>query len=294
MNTPACPICEKHETKRYHSKNRAVYFRCTACETIFQYPLPTLQEMMNYANTEYDSGVYKEYLKADGIKYDTFEYRLDKVLSVLKQKNHSEISPRILDVGCSNGRFIEVARNRGLDAWGLEFSESAITAAAPEVKSRIYQGDANDIMSLDVGKFDVVTAFDLIEHLFDPITFLKNLRYILAEDGLIVFTTPDSSSFIRIVMGKYWPMLQPFQHTILLSRKSAATLLNITNYDPVFISGTQKVFTFDYLFGQLQAPTPSIYYAYNKTKGLLPRSVREKKFQIGIGEMMVGATISVL
>jgi 2-polyprenyl-3-methyl-5-hydroxy-6-metoxy-1,4-benzoquinol methylase len=289
-----CPICNHAETKFYFPKNKANYFRCSTCGTIFQHPLPTLQEMIEYANAQYDDGVYKEYLKADEIKYATFEYRLDKVLDMLKQNNHSETSPKILDVGCSNGRFIEVALNRGLDAWGVDFSESAIAAASPKVKPRIYRGDANDIVKLGVGKFDVITAFDLIEHVFDPVAFLNSLRGILAENGVVVFTTPDSSGLIRSIMGKNWPMLQPFQHTILLSQKSAAILLAKANFNPMFIAGTQKVFTLDYLFGQLEAPTPSIYNVYTKAKWLLPASLREKKIQINIGEMMVGATMSAL
>jgi 2-polyprenyl-3-methyl-5-hydroxy-6-metoxy-1,4-benzoquinol methylase len=292
MNIPNCPICKESKTKKYDVKDRATYFRCIQCGTIFQHPLPTLQEMMDYANTQYDSGVYKDYLKADDIKYDTFRYRLGKVLDMLKAKNPSITSPRILDVGCSNGRFIEVALDKGLDAWGLEFSESAIAAAADSVRSRIYHGDANDLVNLGVGKFDVVTAFDLIEHLFDPVAFLNSLRTVLAENGLVVFTTPDSDSLYRLAMGGYWPMLQPFQHTILLSRKSAAILLKTSKYNPITISTTHKVFTLDYLFGQLQAPTPPIYHAYTKSKWIIPTSLRERKMQIGIGEMIVGATVA--
>ncbi len=245
---------------------------------------------MDYANTEYSSGLYKEYLEANDLKYATFEYRLQKVLEAFKEQNHSKSSPRILDVGCSNGRFIEVALRNGIDAWGLELSENAIAAAAPATRERIYHGDANNIESLGMEKFDIITAFDLIEHLFDPFSFLNNLRKIISKNGLIVFTTPDASSLPRTLMGKSWPMLQPFQHTILLSRKASVILLRKTNYGNISVTGTKKVFTLDYLFNQLRGPSPNIYRSYHRFNRILPRFLKENKIQINIGEMMLAAS----
>ena len=289
MNTKKCPICEC-ESSHYSSKERATYFKCNSCGTIFQDPLPTLQEMMDYANAEYNGGLYKEYLEANDLKYATFEYRLNKVMEVLKNRNLPEISPRILDVGCSNGRFIEVAVRNGIDAWGLELSENAIAAAAPETKKRIYHGDANKIESLGIEKFNIVTAFDLIEHLFDPIGFLNNLRKVITPDGIIVITTPDASSPFRFIMGNAWPMLQPFQHTVLLSRQASKILFQKANYNYIASTGTEKVFTVDYLFKQLRGPSPSLYAMYNHTSKILPRFVKENKIQVDIGEMMVVAS----
>jgi spore maturation protein CgeB len=284
-----CPVCD-HESYPYSTKGRASYYRCNSCGTIFQSPFPTLQEMMDYANAEYNSGLYKEYLNANDLKYATFEYRLKKVLALFAQLNRSGVSPRILDVGSSNGRFIEVALKKGVPAWGLELSESAIAAAPPEIRARIYHGDANNVESLGVEKFNIITAFDLVEHLFDPISFLKNLRKILTKNGIVVITTPDASSFPRVIMGKSWSMLQPFQHTVLLSRKASKLLLEKTMYGHISVTGTKKVFTLDYLFSQLRGPNPAIYRAYNDVKKILPRFVRESKIQVDIGEMMIAAS----
>jgi 2-polyprenyl-3-methyl-5-hydroxy-6-metoxy-1,4-benzoquinol methylase len=246
--------------------------------------------MMDYANVEYTGGLYKEYLEANDLKYATFVYRLDKVMGVFKKRNRPETLPRILDVGCSNGRFIEVAVQNGFDAWGLELSEKAIAAAAPETKKRIYHGDANHIESLGIDKFNIITAFDLIEHLFDPIRFLGNLINIITPDGMIVITTPDASSLFRVIMGRNWPMLQPFQHTILLSRKATTTLLQRAKYDPILSGGTKKVFTVDYLFKQLRGPNPLLFGTYNHLNKILPRFVKENQFQVNIGEMMIVAS----
>jgi 2-polyprenyl-3-methyl-5-hydroxy-6-metoxy-1,4-benzoquinol methylase len=245
---------------------------------------------MDYANSEYRTGLYKQYLEAVEIKNATCEYRLDKVIQYFNKKSGLKASPRILDIGCSNGRFLEVAVRKGIEAWGLELSENAIAAASPHIRSRIYRGDANNIESLELNKFNIVTAFDLIEHLFYPINFLKNLHKLITKDGIIVMTTPDASSFLRIFMGKYWPMLQPFQHTILLSRKAARLLLRETAYDQISISGTKKVFTPDYLFRQLRGPTPPLFRAYDRISRVVPGFIKEAKVQVDIGEMMISAS----
>lgn len=289
MNITNCPICN-HEASFYCTKDRANYFRCNFCGSIFQQPLPTLDEMMDYANTEYSGGLYKDYLDANELKYATFEYRLNKVIEAFRKQNRLGMSPRILDVGCSNGRFIEVATRNGIDAWGVELSENAIAAAAPDTRARIYHGDANKIESMGIEKFNIVTAFDLIEHLFDPISFLNSLSKIVAKNGILVMTTPDASSFFRSAMGKNWSMLQPFQHTILLSRKASKILMQKTSYTNISVTDTKKIFTLDYLFGQLRGPNPNLFEIYNNAKKILPRFVRENKIRVDIGEMMIVAS----
>ena len=289
MNIKNCPICSQ-EAALYCSKDRANYFRCDSCGAIFQDPLPTLREMMDYANAEYSNGLYKEYLEANDLKYATFEYRLHKVMEAFQRQNPSETAPRILDVGCSNGRFIEVAIRNGMEAWGLELSENAIAAASPAARARIYHGDANNIESLGMEKFDIITAFDLVEHLFDPFSFLNHLYKMITKDGIIVITTPDASSLPRTLMGKNWPMLQPFQHTILLSRKASKMLLQKTNYKDISVDGTKKVFTLDYLFNQLKGPSPNLYQIYNLFEKILPNFIKENKIQVNIGDMMISAS----
>jgi 2-polyprenyl-3-methyl-5-hydroxy-6-metoxy-1,4-benzoquinol methylase len=248
--------------------------------------------MIAYANTEYSQGMYREYLSADEIKDATFSHRLRKVLDIYRaQNNHKLSNLKIFDVGCSNGRFIESALKQGIDAWGLEFSENAIAAAPSSIRSRIYKGDANEIQNLNIGTFDIITAFDIIEHVFDPLVFLKNLRHLATIDSIFVFATPDAGSLIRLLMGRNWSMLQPYQHTVLLSRKSALHLLSGAKLDLISMTGTEKVLSADYLFGQLQAVNPTIHRMYTVVQKFFPKILREKKFMVNIGEIMFGARL---
>ena len=73
---------------------------------------------------------------------------------------------RLLDVGCSCGYFMEVAAARGFDVHGVEFSPGAIAAARPASGHASSRAALEDMP--DNGVFDVVSAFDLIEHVPDP------------------------------------------------------------------------------------------------------------------------------
>src|SRR5690606_30931451 len=117
-----CLVCGS-KSAFYCQKERATYYRCHNCGTIYQNPMISLREMLDYAEREYsDGGLYKEYVDAKALKYATFERRIKKIASLTTGK-------KILDVGCGCGYFIDVALKEGFDAYGVEFSSVAISYA---------------------------------------------------------------------------------------------------------------------------------------------------------------------
>jgi 2-polyprenyl-3-methyl-5-hydroxy-6-metoxy-1,4-benzoquinol methylase len=158
-NPRTCPICGMERVRPFCAKERANYYICRNCQTIFQHPLPPSASMAAWADHEYVSGAYHDYVAARPMKKQHFEDRLVQIGDQIG-------SGRLLDVGCSCGYFIEVAAARGFDVHGVEFSRSAMAAASPEIRSRIFHGVLEDLP--DVGSFDVVSAFDLIEPGWNP------------------------------------------------------------------------------------------------------------------------------
>lgn len=279
--TANCPICQT-KAVFYCQLNPASYFRCRACGTIFQNSLPTIEEMERYADQEYAEGLYKSYVQARSIKHLTFRKRLEKIAQRAKGN-------RVLDVGCSCGYFLDIALELGYDAYGVEFSAVAISAATTETRARITQDDVNKIASLQAETFDIVTAFDVIEHTIDPIQFLADLRKLLKPGGLLVITTPDTHHFLRPLLGKRWPMLQPLQHTVLFSRQSLALALEKTGYEQVELMAAKKVLTPDYLADQVKVYLPFLTRLYQITARVLPRKLRELPLAVNISEVMAFA-----
>jgi SAM-dependent methyltransferase len=242
-----CFLCDE-PAAFYCELDGGNYFRCDACGSMQLHPTPSLEEMRTYAEQHYKAGVYTEYTRARPLKLATFRRRIE----LLKQHKPTG---KLLDLGCACGFMIEAALEAGYDAWGVEFSREAIAAAEPRIRDRIHHGDINQ---LERGEFDVITAFDILEHVQDPLASLRQWAELLRPGGLLVVTSPDTDSLFRKVMRSRWPMLQPLQHTFLFSGSGMRTGLEKAGLEPLDVRSAHKVMTIDYLVGQLAIyfPTP--------------------------------------
>jgi SAM-dependent methyltransferase len=253
--TVDCALCGG-KAVFYCALDGGTYFRCAECRGLFLHPTPTLDEMRAYAEAHYRNGVYAEYVAARALKLATFR---DRLRWIKKYKS----SGKLLDLGCACGFMIEAALEAGYDASGVEFSQEAIRAAAPAVRDRIRQGDIN---RLPAGEFDVITAFDILEHTQDPLASLRQWAGFLRPGGVLVVSSPDTDSFFRKAMGSRWPMLQPFQHTFLFSGSRFGGVLARAGLKPLEVREAKKVMTIDYLVGQLRIYFPRIVKAYVATR----------------------------
>src|SRR6185503_17553461 len=171
---PARPYCRK---------GSAFYYIEPSSGTIFQAEAPSVGAMNKYADGEYSSGVYREYAKSRDLKLATARPRL----AAIKQRTGGR---RLLDVGCATGFFMEAAADEGFDVAGVEFSAVAISHARLDIRRRMVCGDVNALRSRSAEKFDVVTAFDIIEHVQNPVNFLGNIHEILVPGGVLAISSP--------------------------------------------------------------------------------------------------------
>jgi len=238
--------------------------------------------MRDYVNTEYQDGAYTDYVRARDLKLMTFRERARQIRDLAS-------GDRLLDVGCACGFMVEAALEVGFDAYGLELSPVAIAAATDAVRPRLVEGDVNHLVAQQGEAYDVVTAFDIVEHTFSPSEFLESLRPLLRVGGLLVMSTPDTRHVLRAVMGSAWPMLQPMQHTVLFSRSSMALALRGAGFSVVKMAPAHKVLTVDYLTRQLGVHMPLISDVYQKVATAIPSGIRHGRLSVNIGEIMVFA-----
>ena len=277
---PACRICESRAVSLFCVKGPASYYLCRGCDTVFQYPLPTPEEMVNYADNQYREGVYRDYVAARDLKHEHFRHRL------LEFGGRFPPPGRLLDLGCSCGYFLDVALEGGYDAYGVEFSEEAIAAAQPATRQRIRRANVNDADGHHPREYDVVTAFDIIEHVEDPVTFLGEIEGMLAPGGGVAVSTPDTGHILRYLMGARWPMLQPMQHTTLMSRLGLRIAAERAGFQEVVVTTARKTLTLEYLFEQVRDHNPALHAAYAVTRRMLPGAVRSHPLRINIGELL--------
>jgi 2-polyprenyl-3-methyl-5-hydroxy-6-metoxy-1,4-benzoquinol methylase len=276
-----CPV-NGLPARLYCRKGPAFYYLEPASGTIFQAEMPSVGAMSQYADDEYSSGVYREYAKSRDLKIATARPRL----AAIKKRAKGN---RLLDVGCATGFFMEAAADEGFEVRGVEFSNVAILLARPDIRDRIVRGDVNELPSREPEQFDVVTAFDIIEHVQSPANFLHELREILKPGGVLAISSPDTGHILRYLMGSKWPMLQPMQHTVLFSRRSITALLERSGFEDVQVETAHKVLTMDYLADQLTETNPSLSKTYQALSWIVPAPLRRKPVAVNIGEFVAYA-----
>lgn len=103
---------------------------------------------------------------------------------------------RLLDMGCGEGSFLATAKSRGWEVSGAEVSE----VAAQRAKAKV--GEDHIFQTLEAAQypdhfFDVVTLWDVIEHLPDPVRTLRRLCRVLRPGGHIIISTPNANSLLH-------------------------------------------------------------------------------------------------
>jgi 2-polyprenyl-3-methyl-5-hydroxy-6-metoxy-1,4-benzoquinol methylase len=98
---------------------------------------------------------------------------------------------RLLDVGCGVGRFCGCASRRGWSVEGIDLSERAVDIALSYHDFPVRVATVEDLLRHPANRFDVVAAFEVLEHLADPRDFLLKVSDLLAKDGQIFCTVPN-------------------------------------------------------------------------------------------------------
>jgi 2-polyprenyl-3-methyl-5-hydroxy-6-metoxy-1,4-benzoquinol methylase len=117
---------------------------------------------------------------------------------------------RLLEVGSGRGMFLDRARRSGFDVTGVELSADAAAYARKTYDLTVYSEQLADA-PLD-GKYDVVCAWDTVEHVPDPVEFWRTVVSLLAPDGVVLFSTPYFSSLPSRWLRSRWWTLKPAEH----------------------------------------------------------------------------------
>lgn len=163
------------------------------------------------------------------------ELTFRKHLQELEKRTGPANGRLLLDVGAYIGVFVEVAAEAGWDAWGIEPSEWAAAEAQKRDLNVIFGTQAAP--ELAGRQFDVITMWDVIEHVDDPSAELAKAHSLLKPGGWLVVHTMDIDSLAARLLGARWPWLMDM-HLHYFSQKTLAQMLENNGYEIVW-SGPQ-------------------------------------------------------
>lgn len=208
-----CPICGTANADSLLYKAGGYYVKCLDCSLVFADPVFKDDELKLYyeSNHNLQSVVVKE----DSVFYDAI---YNAGLGIIEQHT---VGLRILDIGCSSGQFLKCASKRGYDVVGVELNETEAEQARAAGLNVV--SDANE---LD-GKFDIITMWDVLEHVKDGKTFIKSLSSRLNDDGVVFIQTPNVYSLAARIMHGKCNMFDGLEHVNLYGEQSIGVLAEL-------------------------------------------------------------------
>jgi Methyltransferase domain/Glycosyl transferase family 2 len=138
----------------------------------------------------------------------------------------------MLEVGAYCGLFLQEAVKRGWDAEGVEPSRWAADYAKRVSGMKVHAGFLADNKQELKKSYDAVVSWDVLEHVRDPVAFLRECGSIMPESGMLFLSTLDTSSWYARLLGKRWPWLMDM-HIQYFDVRSVADVLRRSGFELV-------------------------------------------------------------
>ena len=230
---PHCPICSGTVAVPVLVKHGFRHVRCWQCRAVFVHPMPSAEALhAHYQDPAYFAGNgeqgYQDYTAMHKALVPHFRRRL----RILNQ--HVDHPGRLLDFGCADGLFLELARAEGWEIAGVEVAQEMARQIAQRLRAPI----VNDMDALPAGCFDAITLWEVIEHLPDPVTELSRLRRRLCPAGALMLSTPNAGHWQAIREPEAWTAYRPPSHLVLFTRQALTIALERAGFGEVVIHRT--------------------------------------------------------
>src|ERR1700733_10123272 len=189
---------------------------------------------------------YKDYGFHNDSATHNMGYQLEQLIALLdKTKNRS-----ILDLGCGNGFLVNTLISRGYNAFGTDASQKGIEIAKKSHEDRFFVQDLSvDTLPVELQgvHFDTIISTEVIEHLYNPESFLEFCRHQLHEGGELILTTPYHGYLKNMALSVFnrWDShMDPLWlggHIKLWSKNTLTRALRNAGFEAVAFEGCGRV-----------------------------------------------------
>jgi SAM-dependent methyltransferase len=250
-NSEPCPICGQAGAQewlrapdRFHGRQeKYALARCVSCSQVWLSNPPKPSEMhLHYTDA------YHKLISAAG---ENAPARWRDRLEVLRQYKRSGT---MLDLGCSSGGFLGFFQGDSWKLYGIEMSVECAKKAEASTGATVFVGDIMDA-PFPPESFDVITCFDVLEHLYQPRRVMARVSEWLKPGGIFYVQVPNVDSAEARVFGSYWHGLELPRHLFHYSPASLKFLADSAGLHEVWLEtrrnpavGTGLRYVFDDLF----------------------------------------------
>lgn len=242
--------------------------RCRSCGLLYLDPQPTWQELDSHYQSDYTAYTVQHLRGAPALSQLALSYGLQRRCKLILQLRQQG---RLLDIGAATGGFLNAMRHHsGWQLHGVEPVQSAAQLARDQLGLNILPTTLEQAHFPD-GQFDVVTLWDVLEHLPDPHASLNEIYRVTAPGAWLVLQIPDVSSWEAKLWGRWWIGYDAPRHLYAFPSKALAALLAATGFEPVrrlHLAGGYHTFARSLAFWHSEQPS----YFWRRTSERLANS----------------------
>ncbi len=241
--------------KRYASSSNTIgndqIVQCKNCGLKYVNPRLMDDEIVN----AYSEGSDELFVSQVRGRELTFSKALKKIEKYSSKGN-------ILDIGTAGGSFLKVAKDKGWEVHGVEPNKWLCEWGKKNYGINIKQGTIFD-NDFKKESFDVVTLWDVLEHVTDPKKTLEESNKLLKQEGLLVVNYPDIGSLVSRLMGKRWIFLLSV-HLYYFDKKTIRKMLEKTGFEVIKMKKHFQSLSLWYLVYRMKAYNKFLYRLGNK------------------------------
>jgi SAM-dependent methyltransferase len=212
-----CPLCGVGEAVHFMTAPDRFHWRpaeydlvrCPICSHVWLANPPKPEEMCFHYSKEYHRAIMTA-----GEKAAPSRWRRQRDV-VARYKNGGAI----LDMGCSSGGFLGTVKGGSWRLYGIEMEASTAQKATAATGAEVFVGDVL-AAPFPAASFDVITGFDILEHVYHPRQFLTKVLEWLKPGGIFYVKLPNIDSWEARLFGTYWYGLELPRHLSHFSPKS--------------------------------------------------------------------------
>lgn len=216
----ACSLCGGNESRRLFGSD-SLWVKCRKCGLVYQNPQPKVTELLK----RYDAEYFRYEIENEDRFFALMELGL-KDIRFEELDMPTVLTPVFLDVGCATGRLLAWARDEGWKEKGIEVCRAAAEYGRQTRGVDIYSGTIEEA-GLESDTVDVVHCSHLIEHLNNPVQFVKEVVRILKPGGYFIVTTPNIAGLQSWLFRAGWRSMIP-DHLYLFSVATLRQLLELS------------------------------------------------------------------
>ena len=218
-----CPLCKNELVNIYSTKDYLIsgetfdIVECLSCTLRITSPFPSVDKIDNYyksddyiSHSDQTKGIFQVIYKYVRL------YMLGKKRKLVEKFSDNDPG-KLLDIGCGTGHFLNAMKECGWDVEGVEFSNKA-----KELVSNTFNISVKspaDWLNSDE-KYDVITCWHSLEHVYEPWLYLNKIRTHLNSDGILVVALPNCHSTDAKRYGRDWAAYDTPRHLYHFTTKS--------------------------------------------------------------------------